>query len=246
MRVDVKNGDTMQRFLITVSILTLVCLFAVCLFRYRNVPDVLASPQIVSTPEIALSKQLASRMRRSKSEMPQQVAPEAFYQTIIDNNIFRPFNWKPPQREPVYTLLGTIIATDGNTATAYIQERKSDQFHVVTVGDSLGESIVLKITSKRVILTTKKGNTLNLSLGGSPFLNPRHTQSRRSYEWGPQVESSTGNKTMPTTKSKKGTATETDPQRMYEEGLELLKKRANELRSERTRMQKRLQYLEQR
>lgn len=51
---------------------------------------------------------------------------------------------------------------------------------------------------------------------------------------------------MPIAKSKKGTVTETDPQRIYEEGLHELKKRANEIRSERTRMQERLKYLQQR
>ncbi|RKU14278.1 hypothetical protein C6501_08395 [Candidatus Poribacteria bacterium] len=238
----------MQRILITVSILTLVCLFAVFFFWRRNVSDVFAAPKIVSvsTPKIVPMKQRLSRMRMSKTERPQPVDPDAFYQTIIDNNIFRPLNWKPPQREPVYILLGTAIATDGNTAAAYIQERKSDQFHVVTVGDSLGESTVQKITPKRVTLTTKKGDTLNLSLGGSPFLNPRRTQSMHSYERVPQVENTTENKTMQTAKSKKGTGTETDQQRSYKEGLELLKKRANELRAERTRMQERLRYLEQR
>ncbi len=236
----------MRRTLIFFGILTTVCILGILLFWDKYSPDSPASPKTASMSSIAPVKSSAPQAQMPKSAELRRGNPGAFYQTIIDNNIFRPLNWEPPQREPIYILLGTAITTDGNTATAYIQERKSDQFYVVAVGDSLGESTVQKITSKRVTLTTKKGNTLNLSLSGSPFLNPRHTQSRHSYEWVPQVESTQESKTMLTAKSKKGTATETDQQRMHEEGLELLKKRANELRSERTRMQERLRYLEQR
>ena len=205
--------------------------------------EVFADPKVVNAPEILVLKQHVSRLHTSKSEMSQPFDPNAFYQTIIDNNIFRSLNYKPKQREPVFTLLGTSIATNGNTATAYIKDRQSERFHIVKVGDPLGESTVQEITSKRVTLTTKKGSRTNLMLGGNIFLNMKHTQSRRSYEQIPQTQSHTENRT--TAKSKKGTATEIDPRRLHEEGIQRLKKRANELRSERIRMQERLRYLEQ-
>ena len=225
----------MQRLLITISIFTLVCLFAVCSFRYRNGVDVLAAPQV------APSQPHASHMRTSKSERPQPVAPDDFYQTIIDNNIFRPLNWKPPQREPAYTLLGTAIATKGRTATAYIQERHSEHLHIVKVGDPLGDATVQKITPKRVTLTTQKGSTTHLSLSSNIFLNPKHTRARRSDAPLPQPQNRT-----PTATSQKGTTPETALQRRHADGLERLKKRATELRAERTRMQQRLRYLQQR
>ena len=237
----------MQRLLIIVSIFTLVCLFAACIFRYRNGVDVLASPKIMNTPEIVHNKQNISRRSISKSKIPQRATTDAYYQIIIDNNIFRPLNYKPPQREQGYTLLGTTIATDGNTGTAYILERKPPgQLRKVKVGDALGESIVQKITPRRVTLTTQKGTTTNLSLSRNIFLNPRHTQSRRSHDRVPQVESGPENKTMPRAKVNTGTVTETESQRIYEEGIQELMKRANEIRSERARMQERLKYLQQR
>ena len=49
---------------------------------------------------------------------------------------------------------------------------------------------------------------------------------------------------MPTEKPKKDIATE--QQHMREEGIQHLKKRVNEIRTERRRMQERLQYLQQR
>lgn len=98
---------------------------------------------------------IAQQSRRGKT---QKVDLDAYYyQIIIDNNIFRPLNYKPPQREQGYTLLGTTIATNSNTGTAYILERKPPgQLHKVKVGDALGESIVQKITPKRVTLSRKK------------------------------------------------------------------------------------------
>ena len=82
----------MQRILISAGFLTLACLFAVFLFWHRNVPDVLASPKIANTLPIALVKSSPPQGQIPKSELPQQVDLDAFYQTIIDNNIFRPLN----------------------------------------------------------------------------------------------------------------------------------------------------------
>ena len=237
----------MQRILISAGFLTLACLFAVFLFWHRNVPDVLASPKIANTLPIASVKSSPPQGQIPKSELPQQVDLDAFYQTIIDNNIFRPLNWEPPQREPAYTLIGTAVATAGNTATAYIQEHKSNQFYAVTVGDQIRDATVQNITAKRVTLTTEKG-LLKLSLSGPQFLNPRRgsTQSKRSYESVSQVASTTENKTVQKDRSNKVIATETEQHRMHKEGLEHLRKRANEFRTERMRMQERLQYLQQR
>ena len=102
--------------------------------------------------------------------------PDAFYQTIIDNNIFRPLNWEPPHREPDYRLLGTIIAADGHEATAYIQDRKSETMYAVSVGQKIGTMTAKSITPKQVTLT-QNGKTLMLSMGNNTFLNSRNTRS---------------------------------------------------------------------
>ncbi|MDE0014549.1 MAG: hypothetical protein OXU51_00060 [Candidatus Poribacteria bacterium] len=40
---------------------------------------------------------------------------ETYYRTIIDNNLFRPLGWTPPQPIEPYRLLGTKLARDANT-----------------------------------------------------------------------------------------------------------------------------------
>ena len=102
--------------------------------------------------------------------------PEAFYQTIIDSNIFRPLNWEPPHRESDYRLLGTILAADGHQGTAYIQDLKSETLNTVSVGQKIGTMTVKFITPKQVTLT-QNGKTLILSMRNSPFLNSRNTRS---------------------------------------------------------------------
>jgi len=126
-------------------------------------------------------------------------------------------------------LLGTAIAADGSSATAYIWERESNQFHAVNLGDQIGDMTVQEITEKRTTLITTKGEPLKLSLNGSQFLNPRRTQFSRSYAPPLQAVNTKMNKTIPENKSKKGTATKTEQPRVYEEGLERLRKRSNEI-----------------
>ena len=138
----------MRSILIFTFIVSIVCIYGGVRLFWK--PD--ASPNVPA--EAALVKRDEKRARLSKQTDTQQVDPDAFYQTIIDNNIFRPLNWKPPQRESAYTLLGTAIAADGSTATAYIQERESKQFHAVTLGDQIGDMTVIpcnRITSLKHI-----------------------------------------------------------------------------------------------
>ena len=105
------------------------CVFVLFLFWHVYSSSAPASSQIADTQNLASEKH-----PQHHPQLPQQVDLDAFYQTIIDNNIFRPLNWEPPQREPAYTLIGTAVATAGNTATAYIQERKSDRFYTKLTG----------------------------------------------------------------------------------------------------------------
>lgn len=83
---------------------------------------------MVTVPENINTK----RLDLTQQSETQHLDPDTFYQTIIDNNIFRPLNWEPLHREPDYRLLGTIIATDGHQATAYIQDLKSETLNTVS------------------------------------------------------------------------------------------------------------------
>ena len=94
---------------------------------------------------------------------------EAFYQTIIDNNIFRPLGWQPVAPQPKYMLIGTAIATRTTQHTkAFIVERHSGQLHIVRVNDQIGEQMVKRIETKQVILQGGD-QEITLQLEHAPF-----------------------------------------------------------------------------
>ena len=162
----------MRYILILIGIL---CAYGVVLlFWYAEHPSgTLESDHIVSTDAADLDTREVVPPKHTET---QYTDPEAFYQIIIDNNIFRPLNWEPPPRESAYVLLGTAIAADGSPATAYIQEHKSNLFYAVSVGQQVGEMTVKTITPKRVILT-QNGESLTLAMSNRIFLNYRSSQS---------------------------------------------------------------------
>ena len=99
-----------------------------------------------------------------------------FYQLIVDNNLFRPLGWKPPNDEPEYRLLGTAIGTNSE---AFVVESRSNQFYVVSVGDEIGDAVIKEIEEKRVILK-KNGETIILNIGGMEFLKSGGSASRNA------------------------------------------------------------------
>lgn len=223
----------MRSILIFTVIVSIVCVYGGVRLFWK--PD--ASPNIPA--EAVLVKRDEKRERLSKQTDTQQVNLDAFYQTIIDNNIFRPLNWKPPQRESAYTLLGTAIAADGSSATAYIQERKSDRFYAVSVGDQVGEMTVNTITSKQVTLT-QNDKSLTLAMSNSNFLNYRSSRnmSPRPDYTTPHTTNASPAKNIttdrPTTPSQKINAAN--------EWRKQLEEKAAKIRAERKRM---MEYLQQ-
>ena len=78
---------------------------------------------------------------------------DAYYQIIIDNNLFRPLGWQPEEPQPKYMLEGTLIAENTTQHTkAFILERQSGKLHIVKVNDWIGELMVKGIEAKKVIL----------------------------------------------------------------------------------------------
>ncbi len=100
-----------------------------------------------------------------------------FYKVIVDNNIFRPLGWRPPNREPQYTLIGTAIGQNGTRVEAYVLEQRSNKFYIASVGDKIGDAVVQEIQQKKVTLD-KKGEKITLRSGNDPFL--KSGGSRRS------------------------------------------------------------------
>lgn len=77
--------------------------------------------------------------------------PESFYQTIIDNNLFRPHGWHPPVRQSQYELIGTLMGTLNENA--FILDKHSNKVLTLTVGEKIGEVVLNEISPKRIKLT---------------------------------------------------------------------------------------------
>ena len=93
----------------------------------------------------------------------------AFYKVIIENNLFRPLGWTPPNNEPAYSLVGTVVDANGTIAQATLLEKTSNRYHFVTVGAKLGDMTVKDIQAKQVTLD-KAGVTITLTPGALQFL----------------------------------------------------------------------------
>lgn len=80
---------------------------------------------------------------------------DAFYRTIIDNNLFRPLGWTPPDPVPPYRLIGTILPKDERIAPkAVIQTKGGDSTYIVSPGEKIGDATeVVEIQTKQVTLS---------------------------------------------------------------------------------------------
>ena len=94
---------------------------------------------------------------------------ETFYKTIIDNNLFRPLGWTPPNNEPAYSLIGTAVDPNGRISQATLLERRSNRYHFVRIGTKLGDMTVKDIQAEQVILD-KAGKPVTLKEGPVQFL----------------------------------------------------------------------------
>lgn len=100
-----------------------------------------------------------------------------FYQAIVDNSLFRPLGWKPPNNEPEYTLIGTAIDTIGDNSKAFVLENRSNQFYTVSVGHEIGDAVVKEIEDKKAILY-KNGEMITLKSDSMRFLKSGNNSSR--------------------------------------------------------------------
>ncbi len=226
----------MKLILLSIAIGVVVGVFGGVLLFRSPADDPSLSVSSPSVPPVAPVDQEAKR-GESAVRLEPTMDIDAYYQTIIDNNIFRPLNWKPPQRVSRYTLLGTTISTDGSSAEAYIQERESHQFYTVSVGQQVGNMTVRTIAPKRVTLAGS-GEFLTFTLGRVRFLNPRPSRVSPMRE----------NLPPPVAKKKETplTVTAKDPLDPAREWRNALEERVANIRAERKRMQDLLQAYEKR
>lgn len=126
-------------------------------------------------------KQVSNWGSMRQSGTARSYEPSDYYQIIVDNNIFRPLGWKPPNKEPEYTLLGTSFDPTSNRSEAFVLEERSNQFHIVSVGDKIGDAIIKEISKKNISLY-KDGEmiTLNSRVGflGSVGREQRNSSNR--------------------------------------------------------------------
>ena len=112
--------------------------------------------------------------RQSRGEGVDFGENAAFYKTIIDHNLFRPLGWTPPKNEPSYSLVSTVVDSNGNgvISQATLLERRSNRYHFVTIGTKLGDITVKDIQADKVTLD-KTGEAITLKTGGVQFLTAK-------------------------------------------------------------------------
>jgi hypothetical protein len=100
-----------------------------------------------------VSKDASAHKKNSGANRDKESKGSAdFYQVVVENNLFRPLGWEKPNREPQYTLMATLIDSEGNIAKAFMMERRSNQFYYVAVGEKVGDATVKRIRSNEVTL----------------------------------------------------------------------------------------------
>ena len=102
-----------------------------------------------------------------------------FYRAVVENNLFRPLGWQKPNREPQYTLIGTMIEPEGKIAKAFVLEQRSNQYYTVAVGEKVGNATVKKIASNEVTLY-KGGEMVTIRAESIQFLGGSDREGGRS------------------------------------------------------------------
>ncbi|MCE2415272.1 hypothetical protein J4G07_14860 [Candidatus Poribacteria bacterium] len=129
----------------------------------------------------AQANRFRGRQNRSRIDFGEN---EVFYKVIIDNNLFRPLGWTPPNNEPAYSLIGTAVGAEGAVSQATLLEKRSNQYHFVTIGTKLGDMTVKDIQAKQVILDNA-GKPITLKSGELQFLTTsRERESSRGTQAG--------------------------------------------------------------
>ncbi len=176
-----------SRYLLKVALGCVICLFLV-LALHIHAQNQAKEDVIATKPEFSTAKQkaMASRQKAlaARKGIPQQARARnrtssrkidygkhaEFYRVIIDYNLFRPLGWAPKKSEPQYSLIGTVVDTNSTIAQAIVLEKRSNQYHVVTIGEKIGEVTVTDIQAKQITLD-QAGKPLTLKTSSLQFLS---------------------------------------------------------------------------
>jgi hypothetical protein len=172
----------------------------------------------------AQGRQQASRWGgQQRSDSSKSDNNSEFYRVIVDNSLFRPLGWRPPNKEPEYTLLGTAFVPNGGLSKALVEERRSDKFYVAGVGDKIGDAIIKEIQEDKITLD-KNGEMITLRGENSPFL--KSGGSRRSSSRSESSNRDEGNASKSDNEDAIRKARESAEQKMRQEMM----KRAEQMR----------------
>ena len=211
MKVKVANNQ--KNITAKLGIGCIVCLlFGFGVFLYAQ--DKMKVEFIATKPEINPGKkvEMDSAKTQAMAKMKEQAAARtdrsrgrqnrgsidfgenaAFYKVIIDNNLFRPLGWTPPNNEPAYSLIGTAVGVNGAVSQATLLEKRSNRYHFVTIGTKLGDVTIKDIQAKQVILD-KAGKPMTLRAGELQFLTTsRGSENSRGGQSGEGQSEKDGN-----------------------------------------------------
>ena len=189
MKIATKSGSVITKL----GIGCVVCLLlgaAVLLYAQdeKKVEFIGTMPKM----DVEKIKEMAAAKRQAMNKAPEQSQPQrnsawgrqnrgggvdfgehaAFYETIIEYNLFRPLGWTPPNNEPSYSLISTAVNQDGVISQATLLERRSNRYHFVTIGTKLDDMTVKDIQAKKVIMD-KEGETVTLKTASLQLLTTK-------------------------------------------------------------------------
>ncbi len=98
----------------------------------------------------------------------------AFYQTIIDNNLFAPLGTqlnKKPRPGGNWKLIATFTTQDPAESSAIVENTATGEQRRVVVGDVIGDATVMTIDAKQVTLDPHGSKPVVLRLPAFVFLN---------------------------------------------------------------------------
>lgn len=141
---------------------------ALLLLAFVFVVRFLSSEPVRPIPEPVTFQTAEPQPRRVQRTPPAVFDSETYYQTIIDNHLFRPLGWRPPRPIEPYRLIGTILprSETHTPPQAIIQTTTGQQTYIVSTGENLDASTeVVSIAGKSVVLSTDgEQRTLRLRL----------------------------------------------------------------------------------
>ena len=138
------------------------------MFFSCETPEMSASPETLTAADT-----FKAPPRRAPFTTPPAFDVEAYYSTIIDNNLFRPLGWTRPVSPPAYRLLGTMVPKDEKTPPqAIIQvSTAGNKTHIVSIGDTLdADTKIVDIQPKQATLD-RAGQQTTLKLNPSPWIS---------------------------------------------------------------------------